>query len=144
MYLFLVCFLVVPAINESGINNNITAVLGDTVNFTCSADGLPQPTLTWLRDDALLVEIPGKVEVSVASQPAFRPVVSNAEVLVSTVTLRTVAKSDNNTVVYCIAENGFGEPAILNPPYQLIIASVPGTGKLSQHTIIDQFLVTIF
>ena len=123
-------FVVVPTIKESDGNNTIGAELGGMVNFTCSADGLPGPSVMWIRDGALLVEVPSRVQVSVATQPAFRPFVSDVEVLVSTVTLQGIEKSDNNTELYCVVENGFGEPAVLYPPYRLTIASIPGLGKL--------------
>ena len=114
------------------------------MNFTCAADGLPEPSLVWLRDEALLIEVPGRVEVSVCTQPAFRLSVSDAEVLVSTVTLHDVKSSDNNTELYCVAENGFGEPAILDPPYKLIIASIQGVGKLHGFSRQTSFLNLCF
>uniref|UniRef100_A0A7E4UTJ4 Hemicentin-1 n=1 Tax=Panagrellus redivivus TaxID=6233 RepID=A0A7E4UTJ4_PANRE len=42
---------VAPTIDDSNLIENPLAVLGKTIFLECPADGIPQPTVTWMRDD---------------------------------------------------------------------------------------------
>ena len=115
--------VVAPAVNESG--GDIEVLFGETLNLTCTADGLPQPSFTWRRDDSLLVELGSRLEVNtVVVQPGFRQEIPTSEAVRSTVVLRDVQASDDGMTFSCRAENGFGEPAFIASAYKLVVQNI--------------------
>ena len=125
------CYIVAPAVEESG--GNVEVQFGEMLNVTCTVDGLPRPTLTWLRDDSLLLEVGGRLEVNtLVVEPGFRQEVPTSEAVRSTVVLRDAQASDNGTTFSCRVENGFGELAFIASTYRLVVRNVPGREQVEK------------
>ena len=121
--------VVAPAVDESG--GDIEVLFGETLNITCTADGLPPPTLTWFRDDSLLVELGDRLDVTMlVVHPGFRQEVPTSEAVRSTVVLRDVQASDDGMTFSCRAENGFGTSAFIASAYRLVVQNIPGRKQL--------------
>ena len=67
---------------------------GDTVSFTCTADGVPTPTIAWLRDNtALLVNLDNRLSVETTTLPGLRPYITESRRSVLTISDLTVKDS---------------------------------------------------
>ena len=94
---------------------------GDTVSFTCTADGVPTPTIAWLRDNtALLVNLDNRLSVETTTLPGLRPYITESRRSVLTISDLTVKDSGRYS---CKATNGIGTDAVLQDPYQLDVSA---------------------
>ena len=97
--------------------------IGDTVNISCVADGLPEPRVVWRRNGSIVL-VEGMQRWEIIQQrlePGFRTQVPTDISVVSTLVIRGVLEIDNNTELSCSAINRVGEPATLRPPYRVIV-----------------------
>lgn len=67
------------------------AALNGTAELKCTADGYPQPTISWKRADNALFPAGGNI--------------FNGTIL----TIKDISKQDRG-IYYCIADNGIGQP----------------------------------
>lgn len=81
-----------PKIAENIHIEPLPASLNQSAELKCSADGYPQPSISWTRGDGKLLPAGGY---------SFNG---------STLKINDVAKEDRG-VYYCIADNGIGQPA---------------------------------
>lgn len=119
--------LVEPAL-QKGSGEVLMRNVGDTVNISCVADGLPEPRIVWRRNsNVVLVEGAQRWEITHQRlEPGFRTQVPTNTLVVSTLYIRGVLESDNNTQLSCSAINQVGEPATLSPPYTVIVVTTGG------------------
>ena len=95
---------------------------GETVSFTCTADGVPAPAIAWLRDNrALLVNLDNRLSVETRTTlPGLRPYITESRRSVLTISDLTVKDSGRYS---CKATNGIGTDAVLQDPYQLDVSA---------------------
>ena len=94
---------------------------GDTVSFTCTADGVPAPTIAWLRDNrALLINLDNRLSVETTTLPGLRPYITESRRSVLTISDLTVKDSGRYS---CKATNGIGTDAVLQDPYRLDVSA---------------------
>jgi len=86
---------VVPTITQGSVD--IPAMIGDTVMFTCTATGIPLPTITWMDQDGNLV---------VGSTTDISDMIIDGTIL-STLTLSNLQDDDFGDYT-CSATNMFG------------------------------------
>lgn len=58
-------FSVPPSLDGAGSTEEVTVVRGNTASFICIADGMPRPTITWLRNGAAM---PKDAHLSILNQ----------------------------------------------------------------------------
>ena len=105
---------------ENG-GTTFTYLSGDTVSFTCTADGVPTPTIAWLRDNtALLVNLDNRLSVETTTLPGLRLYITESRRSVLTISDLTVKDSGRYS---CKATNGIGTDAVLQDPYQLDVSA---------------------
>ena len=105
---------------ENG-GTTFTNLSGDTVSFTCTADGVPTPTIAWLRDNtALLVNLDNRLSVETTTLPGLRLYITESRRSVLTISDLTVKDSGRYS---CKATNGIGTDAVLQDPYQLDVSA---------------------
>lgn len=56
--LFSCLFTAAPMIRDSGENSEVTVVLGFPAVLHCEVEGIPPPTITWLKDNQPIVSSP--------------------------------------------------------------------------------------
>ena len=101
----------------------LTKAVGDIVNVSCLADGLPEPRVIWRRDGRVLsVQTGRRIEITTEIiVPGFRTQVPTQSTVLSTLMIRGILVSDNNTQLSCLAVNNIGEPATLTTPYTIAV-----------------------
>ena len=101
----------------------LTKAVGGTVNISCMADGLPEPRVVWRRNGRVLsVQTGRRLEITTKIiVPGFRIQVPTQSTVLSTLVIRGVLVSDNNTQLSCLAVNSVGEPASLTTPYTIAV-----------------------
>ena len=90
---------------------------GETVTFNCTADGIPQPQISWRRQGQFLfIEQLQRYSVSSATSVGFRlPGVQQIE---SNLTITNLRESDIG-IYSCIAQSGTTSPDVLSDPFYL-------------------------
>ena len=91
-----------------------------TISFTCTADGVPTPTILWLQNGTLL-QINQNPRFSVSSdtmRPGLRPYITERRQ--SVLTISELSERDSGRYS-CIATNRIGTTAELRAPYQLTV-----------------------
>ena len=107
-----------PSIQTSGAV--LTEPAGGTATLTCSADGVPTPSVTWFRNGQL---VPGSLSerlkiTAVVQTGGFQADVT--EHLLSTLTISELTPDDDGNYS-CSATNNVGATAILSIPYTLTV-----------------------
>lgn len=103
-----------PTINETG-GLTFTSSVGAELSLVCTADGIPEPQIVWLKNEEYLpTELnAGLVETTEIVQPGFR---GGLDAVRSTLTFRSVTVQDSGSY-RCRASNRIGSPAFLPNPY---------------------------
>jgi len=96
--------------------------VGQSITFNCTADGLPQPRITWRRNNQLLD--PNRLQryqVRTSSSEGFRNAeLPGVEQLESVLTITNLKEQDQGNYS-CLAQSADTIPAILRTQYQLIV-----------------------
>jgi hypothetical protein len=99
----------VPYIGEA--NETIRVNVGESVTFNCTADGVPQPTLTWFNNEALITRGGTPrwlITDSLLTGSRVRDDLESVHSVMSQLTLRDVDAYDNGYVISCQANDGLG------------------------------------
>ena len=97
---------------------------GGRVSFTCSADGVPTPSISWFKDSTFISTESGK-KFELAESTIDTGVRENInETFTSVLSIVGIAESDGGLYT-CSASNGRGSSAVLSPPYNLTVTPVP-------------------
>ena len=115
--------LVEPEINENG--DPISVSIGSRMTFTCTADGIPTPSLTWYRNGTLLTDSERWI-ITQTVGPGIRSEIPTTESIMSNLTLVNIRESDDFSQLSCRADNRIGEADVLSPPYIIRIEDVDG------------------
>lgn len=106
------CCTAQPYIGEVS-SRTVSVPLGVSVTFNCTFDGIPRPSLTWRRNDTLLIgEGVRWLIMERVIRERVRPEL-NSETVLSQLTLINVDVSDDGSQITCRADNNVGEPATL-------------------------------
>ena len=92
------------------------------MTLTCTADGVPTPSVTWFRNGELVIdEIGSKFTISETVLPnGLRPGIP--ESVSSSLTVSDLVTKDDGEYS-CSAKNGVGTPTISQTPYTLTVTA---------------------
>ena len=94
---------------------------GQSINFNCTADGIPAPVLAWRRNGQLLLSSLRYSEVSTGPVPGFRSEDLPGVLEVTSVLTVTSLKVSDQGTYSCRADNGEGDGAVMEEPYRLTV-----------------------
>ncbi|XP_019862297.1 PREDICTED: uncharacterized protein LOC109590854 [Amphimedon queenslandica] len=99
---------------------------GQSISFNCTANGIPTPTIVWMKDGQLIV--PNKKRsISVQLSAGFHSNnSSNISQVTSNLTISDLTGSDNGSY-FCRADNNANIGTVLNTSYQLAVIESPLT-----------------
>lgn len=97
---------------------------GGRVSFSCSADGVPTPSISWFKDNSFITTTSvKKFELNESTvQMGIRENIN--ETFNSMLTIVSVAESDAGLYM-CIASNGRGLNDGVQPPFNLTVTPAP-------------------
>ena len=94
---------------------------GQSVSFNCTADGIPVPVIAWRRNGQLLLSSSRYNEANTDPAPGFRSEdLPGVLEVMSVLTVTSLKMSDQGTYS-CRADNGEGDGAVMEEPYQLTV-----------------------
>ena len=123
MDFFQFSFIIVPAQLLYANGSEVTRILNDenTVTFNCTADGIPQPQISWRRNGQFLnVNQLRRYSVVTSTADGFRSKLPGVKQTESKLTINILREIDNGTFS-CIAQSASTSPAALLVPFKLII-----------------------
>lgn len=94
-----------PPVISDNSTRNVVVSEGDPVNLACYAGGMPQPNITWRRENNAILPTGGSIARG------------------NTLTILKIRKEDRGTY-YCIADNGVGRGARRNVNVEVEFAPV--------------------
>ena len=111
-----------PFINSTGGDETVMA--GDRISFSCSADGVPNPTISWFKDDTIISAESGKkFDLTEATiDGGIRENIN--ETFTSVLSIFGIAESDAG-VYKCSAANGRGSNYVIQLPFNLTVTPAP-------------------
>ena len=93
------------------------------VTFNCSADGIPQPRVSWRRNGQLLANIDQlqRYNVIMSTLNGFRSAqLPGVQQLDTTLTITNLKQHDQGSFS-CIAQSANTDPVVLQTAYQLVV-----------------------
>lgn len=97
---------------------------GVRVKFNCTADGVPTPSITWLKDSSIVSAAAGK-KYELTEEKISNGLRQNINESVTSI-LTVVGISEGDTGLYiCTASNGRGQNYVLDVPYNLTVIPMP-------------------
>ena len=119
---FFVFTTAAPYIGLTGRDETVNA--GARVSFNCTTDGVPTPSITWLKGSTVISTSAGKqfnlVEETIPS--GLRDNIN--ESFSSVLTIVGVMESNSGLYV-CTATNDRGQAAVLGTPFNLTVIPAP-------------------
>ena len=102
----------------------VSGSIGDSITFNCTADGIPNPSLTWRRNGTLLTT--GSTlwtikETGLMGQRVRDELDTKLSVL-SQLTLNKIDLVDHRSLISCQADNSVNESVLT---YTLIVNDIP-------------------
>ena len=105
-------------LNKTGYLTEIVA--GQSISFTCTADGINRPTITWRKDGQLILDTTRLDIETFDDIQGFRPI-SGVQQITSLLTISDLKGSDSG-MYSCRAENEVEIPVSLDSPFVLIVS----------------------
>ena len=97
---------------------------GARVSFNCSADGVPTPTITWLKDESIVSESVGK-KFKVTNETISTGLRENINESVNSVLLVVGITEEDAGLYVCKATNGRGQNDVIQTPFNLTVIPTP-------------------
>ena len=114
-----IMFLVEAALqNKTGYS--IEAVTGESIAFTCTADGINRPNVKWRKDGQLILNTTRRNIHSENDTPGFR-FLPGIHVITSSLTISDLRETDTGNYS-CRADNEAKLPVSLDSPFMLIVS----------------------
>ena len=111
-----------PYINSTGQDE--TVVAGGRITFSCSADGVPTPSISWFKDNTFISTESGK-KFELAETTVATGVRENINETFTSV-LSVIGVTENDAGLYkCSASNGRGSNYVVRPPFNLTVTPAP-------------------
>ena len=104
-------------LNKIGFRTEIVA--GQSISFTCTADGINRPNITWRIDGQLIIDTTRLNIETFGNVQGFRPI-SGIQQITSLLTISDLRGSDSG-MYSCRAENEVEIPVSLDSPFVLIV-----------------------
>ena len=112
-------FLVEAALqNKTGYS--IEAMTGESIAFTCTADGINRPNIKWRKDGQLILNTTRRNIHSQNDIPGFR-FLPGIQLITSSLTISDLRETDNGNYS-CRADNEAELPVSLDSPFMLIVS----------------------
>ena len=122
-------FLSVEVALQNTTGYHTQKVTGESVSFTCTADGINRPVITWRKDGQLILSTARLNILSVNDMQGFRSI-SEVQQITSSLTITDLRERDSGSYS-CRADNEAEIPVSLDSPFVLLVS-----GKLSVIIII--------
>ena len=91
------------------------------MSFSCTADGIPMPTIVWRKDGQLIIQNNKRNIAQSSNSTGFRAnTIPGVVQATSTLTITGLTGSDNGSYS-CRADNEANIGAVLTIPYQLTV-----------------------
>ena len=122
-FFFTVYIYAVPAKLLYTKGSLVARSIGMNVTFNCSADGIPQPRLSWRRNGQLLanIDLLQRYNVITSTSNGFRSAqLPGVQQMNSILTIFNLKEHDQGSFS-CIAQSANTNPAVLQTAYQLVV-----------------------
>ena len=113
---------VVPAQLLNTVGISVRRQVGENVTFNCTADGIPEPRITWRRNNQLLdSKRLERYQVLSTSSEGFRSAQQPGVKQLESVLTITDLKEQDQGAYSCLAQSADTIPDVLEIPYELIV-----------------------
>ena len=120
-----VIFLLSHAVSAKLLDNkgfSVSRDVGESVTFSCIADGIPRPRITWRRNNQLLdSKRRERYQVVTTSSEGFRSAEQPGVQQLKSVLTITDLKEQDQGAYSCLAQSADTIPAVLLAPYELSV-----------------------
>ena len=96
--------------------------IGESVSFTCTADGINRPVITWRRDGQLILSTARLSIDSVNDIQGFRSI-DGVQQITSSLTISDLRERDSGSYS-CRADNEAEIPVSLDSPFVLVVSGM--------------------
>ena len=110
-----------PILQESTLPGSFSREEGESISFSCTADGIPLPSIIWIFSGTLLqtsLNPRFNLDQQLLSGEPFRTRIPQA--LRSNLTISNLRPSDSGNYS-CRGDNGVGQPAVLMQSFRLTV-----------------------
>ena len=107
-----------------GSNLIVNGSIGDSITFNCTADGIPNPSLTWRHNGTLLTtgSIRWTIKETSLNGQRVRDQLDTEQSVLSQLTLNKIDQIDHGSLISCQADNSVNESVLT---YTLIVNDIP-------------------
>ena len=126
-YMFIFIMFLVEAALQNKTGYSIEAMTGETIAFTCTADGINRPSIKWRKDGQLILNTTRRSIHSQNDTPGFR-FLPGIQVITSLLTISDLKETDTGNYS-CRADNEAKLPVSLDSPFMLIVSGTMPRSK---------------